>query len=190
MNKREAHQKGLIEPYIETYNGGRFYFLEPAADMLDVEDIAHALSMQCRYTGHIKSFYSVAEHSVHVSTLTGSLEGLMHDASEAYLTDIASPVKPHLHNYKKLEAVIMEVIAKKYGFPWPLSEDTKDADAAQLKTEARHLLKSGGKDWIDNFQTTRVRGIVPKCWSPKEAKAQFLRAFYHLTGELDVRNVA
>lgn len=192
MNKREAHEEKLIEPYIETYGGTHFYFLEPTADMVDIEDIAHALSMQCRYTGHIKHFYSVAEHSVLVSQLSRNpFEGLMHDSSEAYLTDIASPVKPHLGNYKELENGIMGVIGRKYGFNWPVDKDTKDADAAQLKTEARHLLRSGGRDWISAFPTRRVRGIVPHCWSPDQAKMKFLERFYELTEDNeDVRTMA
>lgn len=188
MNKREAHEERLIEPYIETYGGTHFYFLEPTPDMVDIEDIAHALSMQCRYTGHIKHFYSVAEHSVLVSQLARNpFEGLMHDASEAYLTDIASPIKPALSNYKNLENGIMNVIAGKYGFNWPVSEDTKDADAAQLKTEARHLLRSGGRDWLDHFPTRRVRGIVPHCYTPEQAKMRFMERFYELTEDRDVR---
>lgn len=175
-----------IEPYIETYSGQHFYFLDPDASMVDIEDIAHALGMTCRYTGHTKHFYSVAEHCVHVSHLArNELEGLLHDASEAYITDIASPIKPHLTNYKKIEGGIMAVIAEKFGFNWPVSEDTVDADKAQLKTEARHLLRSGGRDWIHLFPTTRVRGVVPKCWSPDEAKMRFLERFYELTEDRD-----
>lgn len=176
--KLASHSSKELAPYIETYNGGRFYFLNPTPEMLNIEDIAHALSMTCRYTGHIKHFYSVAEHCVHVSRMAKNpLEGLLHDASEAYITDIASPIKPHLYNYKELESGIMEVISKTYGFDWPLSADTHDADKAQLKTEARHLLKSGGKDWLHLFETERTRGIMPKCWTPDQAKMAFLERF-------------
>lgn len=178
-----------IEPFIETYSGIKFYFLEPTLDMVDIEDIAHALSMQCRYTGHIKHFYSVAEHSVHVSHLAKDpLEGLLHDASEAYLTDIASPIKPHLSNYKDIESGIMATVARKFGVTWPVSGDTHDADRAQLKTEARHLLRSGGKDWLKDFPTKRVRGIVPECWTPDQAKMQFLARYEELT-ELTEENL-
>lgn len=179
---KSVHENPLIEDYIETYSGGHFHFLNPDPESIDIDDIAHALSMQCRYTGHIKHFYSVAEHSVHVSHLTKNpLEGLLHDASEAYITDIASPIKPHLSNYKKLESNIMAVIAKKYGFNWPVSEDVHDADKAQLKTEARHLLRSGGRDWLHHFPTTRTRGVMPKCWTPDQAKMAFLERFEELT---------
>lgn len=169
-----------IEDYIETYTGKKFWFLNPTTDMIDIEDISHALSNQCRYTGHIKHFYSVAEHCVHVSQLTGTLEGLLHDASEAYLTDIASPIKPYLTNYKKLESRIMQEVANKFDFEFG-TDDMHDADRAQLKTEARHLLPSGGKDWLHHFPTRRVRGIIPKCWTPDQAKMRFLERFYELT---------
>ena len=170
-----------LEPYIETLSGIKFYFLDPTADMIDIEDIAHALSNTCRYTGHCRRFYSVAEHSVAVSELTGTLEGLLHDASEAYITDIASPVKPHLTNYKKLESTIQGAVCLKYGVPFPFSEDTHYADLVQLSTEARHLLPSKGNEWRwDEWHVDgrpRRGGIIPRCLSPREAKRLFLRRF-------------
>src|SRR5258706_13895138 len=87
--------------WIETYSGKQFHILDPQLDEIELYDIAHALSMQCRYTGHCESFYSVAEHCVIVSMLVPkemAIAGLFHDASEAYLTDEVSPVKPHLIN--------------------------------------------------------------------------------------------
>ena len=79
-----------------TYTGKEFYPLDPNPADIDIKDIAHALSNCCRFAGHIKSFYSVAQHSVIVSELCepeNALAGLLHDASEAYLSDIARPVK-------------------------------------------------------------------------------------------------
>jgi uncharacterized protein len=182
--------KKPLEPWIETYSGKKFWFLKPTPEMIDIDDIAHALAMQCRYTGHVKHFYSVAEHSVHVSNLAkNKLEGLLHDASEAFLTDIASPIKPHLANYKSMEETIMVAIGKLYGFNWPVSQDTKDADSTQLKTEARHLLPSGGRDWLHEFPTQRVRGVAPKCWTPDQAKMAFLERFYELTEDTNVVHV-
>src|SRR4051812_23383484 len=104
----------IIEPYIETVSGKKIYFNEPTEDMFDIKDIAHALSMNCRYTGHCSRFYSVAEHSVHVSNLLKGtsleLAGLLHDASEAYITDIASPIKQFLPDYLMMEDKLMAVI--------------------------------------------------------------------------------
>lgn len=164
-------------PWIETYSGKHFHLLQPTGVEIDIEDIAHSLANMCRFGGHVKHFYSVAEHCVHVSTLTGNLDGLLHDASEAYVADIVSPLKPHLINYHHIENAIMLTIAKQYGILWPVSADTKDADVAQLKTEARHLLPSKGKDWIPDYPSKRKGGVIPKCWTPDQAKMKFLERF-------------
>lgn len=167
-----------LSPWIETFTGKHFHFLDPTYDQIDIRDIAHSLAFTCRYTGHSRRFYSVAEHSVLVSYLAVEpLAGLLHDASEAYITDIASPIKPHLGNYKELEDKIMGKIAEKYGFQYPLDPDIKDCDSTQLKTEAKHLLKSGGIPWAHLYPTKRPHGITPNCWSPEEAEKKFLERF-------------
>src|ERR1017187_10636100 len=76
---------------ITTFSGIHFWPLLPNPADIRIEDIAHALSNQCRFAGHAREFYSVAEHSVRVSQLCppeDALWGLLHDASEAYLTDV------------------------------------------------------------------------------------------------------
>ncbi|MDE1867451.1 MAG: hypothetical protein KGI08_07060 [Thaumarchaeota archaeon] len=166
------------EPYIETYTGEKFYFLNPTPDMIHIEDIAHALANQCRFTGHSSKFYSVAEHSIYVSKLCGnSIAGLLHDASEAYLTDVASPVKPFLHNYKTLEDKLMKAIATKFNFPYPFVEEVHIADKIQLLMEARHLIRSEGTDWATYDPDLAYRGIQPKCLVPQLAEGYFLEQF-------------
>jgi hypothetical protein len=171
--------------WIETYTGKQFHILAPQPEEIDIYDIAHALSMQCRYTGHCEAFYSVAEHSYIVSLLVPkehALAALFHDASEAYLTDVASPVKPHLTNYKELEDTIMTAIAKKVGFIYPLSYEVKQADRAMLKTEAKYLMPSGGSTWNqEQFGDGSVKGKIPKCLQPIEAKQLFLTRFWELS---------
>lgn len=167
-----------LPPWIETFTGKQFYFLDPKADQIDIKDIAHSLAYTCRYTGHSRKFYSVAEHSVFVSYLAlDPLAGLLHDASEAYITDIASPIKPYLENYKTLEDVLMLAIARRFGFDYPLAADIKDCDATQLKTEAKHLMRSEGKPWASLYPTARPHGITPMCWSPEEAEKRFLERY-------------
>jgi len=167
-----------LEPWIETYTGKTFYFLDPKPEQIDIRDIAHSLAYTCRYTGHSKRFYSVAEHSLFVSYLAADpLAGLLHDASEAYITDIASPIKPYLQNYKDLEDMIMGRISAVFGFKYPLDEDIKDCDATQLKTEAKHLLKSGGQPWAHLYPTKRAHGITPQCLPPEAAEKAFLERF-------------
>lgn len=155
-------------------------------------DIAHSLSMQCRFSGHCKQFYSVAEHSVIVSLLVKpeyALYGLMHDASEAYLTDVTSPVKPELGNYHDLEYQIMGAILTRFQLlddSKELWDDVKDADKAQLKAEAKHLMVTGGKDWVENFPTVRTEGLTPRCFQPQQAKDLFLSRFWELSKDRGV----
>lgn len=176
--------------WIETYTGKQFHILDPQQDEIDLYDIAHALSMQCRYTGHCESFYSVAEHSYIISLMVpkeDALAALLHDASEAYLTDVASPVKPLLENYKAMEETIMRAIAEKFKFDYPLPETVKRADRAQLKTEAKYLMASGGQTWNqEQFGDGSIKGKIPKCYQPIEAKQLFLSRFWELSDNTGV----
>lgn len=168
-------------PYVETYKGHKFEFLCPKPETIDIEDIAHALAMQCRYTGHCREFYSVAEHSVYVARLCPphlAFTGLMHDASEAYLTDIASPVKPFLENYFKLEDNLMGVLAERFGFIYPFPKEVHTADITQLMAEAENLLPSKGEGWGND--AFRGKGYKPACYSPKHAEEMFLAEFERL----------
>src|ERR1700683_336889 len=82
--------------WIVTFSGRRFYVLDPRPSDVRIEDIAHSLSLQCRFNGHVKNFYSVAQHSVLVSERcdpADALYGLLHDASEAYIGDMSAPLK-------------------------------------------------------------------------------------------------
>lgn len=172
---------------IQTFSGKKFYLINPQPNMICIEDIAHALSMQCRFAGHIKKFYSVAEHSVLVSKLANKenkLAALLHDASEAYIADIVSPFKVFLTNYKELEHNIMLVIAEKFGFTYPFVHDIHESDVAQLKIEAKTLLNAYPQ-WTDEDRyatPTKSNGIVPKCLSPKYAELAFLTQYNILKG--------
>lgn len=176
-----AYQGALLEPlpyepYIETFTGEKFYFLNPTPEMIHIEDIAHALANQCRFTGHSNKFYSVAEHSVRVAELCeNKLAGLLHDASEAYLTDVASPVKQYLSNYKELEDNIMKAIATKFDFPYPLDWSVHVADKVLLAAEADQLIASRGKDWP--VRELFRNGIYLRCGTPAQAEAEFLAYF-------------
>lgn len=178
-----------IDPWIETASGIKFEFLNPKPEMISIEDIAHALAHQCRFNGHVSKFYSVAEHSVECSSLVPDrykLQALLHDASEAYITDIASPVKQYLSNYKELENVVMTAIANKFEFEWPLSEETKQADLIMLSEEARCLMLGKGDNWNmwdDIFRPVPRNWYQPACLSPLEAKQVFLQVFEHLVGK-------
>lgn len=179
----------LLEPWIETYTGKQLHFLDPKPEEIDIEDIANALSNECRYGGHTSSFYSVAEHSLLVASIVEAdlaLKALLHDASEAYLRDIASPVKQYLSNYKEMEEKLMRAIWDKFfgegQVRWDVP-DIKEADIMALKCEARQLMPSKGSTWIHLYPTEREVNPKLHCMSPKEAKQVFLQAFNQITGK-------
>lgn len=184
MQEQKSQSKAVSG--IETAYGHKFDMFNIDPESLDIRDIAHALSMNCRFTGHINKFYSVAEHSVYCSHLVPkhlALEALMHDASEAYIADVASPIKKHLSNYKELEDTIMLAIAKKFGFNYPLSKEVKEADLTMLSTEAHYLLPSHGtKDdvWFWAQRPAISAGIPPYGYAPDKAKETFLARFKEL----------
>jgi hypothetical protein len=102
--------------WIMTYTGKHFTPFDPKIEAIDILDIAHALSNICRFGGHCSEFYSVAEHSILVSVLCPpelKLAGLLHDAAEAYLGDIPTPLKSLA--FRGAEIKLMEVIYRKYG---------------------------------------------------------------------------
>lgn len=130
---------------IRTFSGKIFNVFDPDPDLICIEDIAHALSNLCRFGGHTYDFYSVAEHSYRVSAEVPDalkLQALLHDASEAYLVDMPSPIKYYMPQYCRLEDRLMSVIAGKFGFEYPLSDIVKkaDKDIQQLEWE-RFIIK-------------------------------------------------
>lgn len=177
-----------MESYIETVSGIHFEFLDPKPEQIKVADIAHALSMNCRFVGQCRKFYSVAEHSWHVARLLEGtplevqMAGLLHDASEAYITDVASPVKQYMPEYQKMEDGIMSAIAEKYGFEYPLHPAVKRADRVMLATEAHHLLPSRGESW-DMWKYEKrlvLDAYKPIGMQPETAQQVFLDKFFEL----------
>ena len=118
---------------ITTYTGKTVDPFAIRPEDIDLEDIAHALSMTCRFGGHCKSFYSVAEHSVLVSERCPPevrLDGLLHDAAEAYLGDIPSPLKRKLPAFEEAELNLFEILAERFGIAFPIPESVQAADEA------------------------------------------------------------
>lgn len=131
--------------WIETYTGRRFDVLIPQPSQVDIYDIAHALSNQCRWSGHCKEFYSVAQHSVLVSLQCPkpqALNGLLHDASESYLGDFTSPLKYRTAAgavYRHLESLAMNAIKRRFSLLALHAPSVKKADLIVLATEIRDL---------------------------------------------------
>ncbi len=173
---------------IETFTGRHFRPLSPRVKDVHIEDIAHALSNQCRFSGHVKKHYSVAEHSVRVSRLLQAygqppeiqLWGLLHDASEAYLVDIPSPLKhtPVFKAYRAAEKRLQAAICERFGLPKKHPKQVKLADAILLATEARDLMAYTPAYWAKLKAAPLETKIAP--WTPGIAEESFLLSFYKL----------
>jgi hypothetical protein len=169
--------------WIQTASGRQFWPLRPSAEDVDLEDIAHALAMKCRYSGHTQQFYSVAEHSVYVSRYCSqavALWGLLHDASEAYLPDVSRPIKPHLTGFADIEAGVMRAMCHKFGLPHAEPAEVKAIDTRILLNEKAVLMPHTPADW--GIEAEPLPGLRIECWTPTEAKTQFLRRFKELVG--------
>lgn len=156
---------------IRTAHGFYVNVFEPDVSTININDIAHALSMQCRFGGHLPVFYSVAQHCVTMSRLmheSHKMAALLHDASEAYLLDIPRPIKSRLSNYKEIEDQLMKLIAAKFGFSYPLHEKVKEVDEYMLQWEWHRLML--GKDIFQPIE----------CWDQKKAFDEFLKEYYSI----------
>jgi hypothetical protein len=170
-------------PTILLSSGRYFSFTKPSA--LTVEEVAHALSNLCRFTGHCRQFYSVAQHAVLVSRFMPAewaYEGLHHDDVEAVVGDMASPLKSLLPAYKLIEADCERTILAGFGIDWadPIAKAVvKQADLQALRTEQRDLMPSKGDVWscLDGIKPWPVR-IVPM--PPGDAAAAFIERHHEL----------
>lgn len=172
-----------IGDWMQTANGRQFWPLDPRPDEVHLDDIAHALSMMCRFNSHCSEFYSVAEHSVRVSRILPydlALVGLMHDAAEAYVVDVPRPLKRSLVGYKAIEEAVERAIATRYGLPFPWHPAVKCADEVLLATEARDLIAGECLTRWGRMATPLEERIEP--WSPDKARAMFHARFCELLG--------
>jgi hypothetical protein len=179
-------------PWICTFTGVAFFPLDPSADEVRIEDVAHALSNKCRFNGMVTRFYSVAEHSVRVANLLVSsgaardtvLAGLLHDGSEAYLPDVPGPVKlsPVFRDvWGPIEERVQVAVNRAFGLSQPhiahLHPSIKVADRQMLATEKRDLMNAAKYEWA-GLPEPLDDTIVP--WSPTVAEVRFLSLFRDL----------
>jgi len=136
--------------WMQTFTGRRISVLSMRPSDVCLEDIAHALSRLCRYAGHVKNFYSVAEHSVLVSRLCkprDALWGLLHDASEAYLCDLPTGVKALLNDYRVVEDHVQKIVAEKFGLSWPMPVDVHVCDSLMIGAECKYAMGIDPAEW-------------------------------------------
>lgn len=175
-----THRKG---DWFLTSTGVQFYPLDPRPEEVNIIDIAHALSNICRFGGHCDPFYSVAQHSVHVSLLVPrplALVGLMHDAREAYVGDMVRPLKYNIPQFMEAEEVVAGAVATKFDLPLIMPPEVKRADNIALMTEKRDVVILTGADW-DKWTTEKPDPNLLIPLGPGEAKDLFLARFAELT---------
>lgn len=163
-----------------TFSDVRYWPADPRAEEVKIGDIAHALSMLCRYTGHCNKFYSVAEHSVLVSQVVPSefaLIGLLHDAPEAYINDINKPLKSSLPDYNKIERLNWWVIAERFNLPKIIPDVVHLADMSVMLAEAYVLMPPSARCWNLDAEPADVSIFA---LPPEDAKAAFVSRYFEL----------
>lgn len=194
-----AGESGIADPtsdwgrgaWMQTFSGLQFFPLDPKAEDVSAIDIAHALSLTCRYGGHVSEFYSVAEHCVRISWWLRAqgeprdvqLAGLLHDAAEAYIGDMVRPLKHHMPAYQEVDRAVSRVIYGVFGCPPEYADAlparVKEADNRILLDERDALLSTPPGSWEQDDLVPL--GISLNCWIPDDAEAMYADLLAELT---------
>lgn len=176
-------------PWSQTYTGRYVPLIDPQPEHISIVDIAHQLAVENRFCGATFRPYSVAQHSVHVAQIAGGYDGkfftrmpearfgLLHDASEAYIKDIPSPLKRILAPlYQPIEDSFTVAILIKFGVDITpdIEAAVKRADLEALATEKRDLMSPEPAPWGLPFEPVHKR-VEPLVW--RSAEVEFLRTF-------------
>lgn len=160
-------------------SGAPFFPFAPEPGDIDIADIARALSHICRYGGHVRRFYSVAEHCCHVAAVAPDefkLDALLHDAAEAYLGDIPRPIKKHpdMDGWRAAEAAVEAAVAARFGLATPMPLAVKAIDDRIILDEWAALMPPTA---LDIGVTGERLGIEIHGWAPERARQEFLWSF-------------
>lgn len=155
-----------------TYLGKQYSLTTPVADDIDPRDIAHSLAHLCRFNGHTKTFYSVAQHSCLVADLVPPehrLSALLHNAAEAYIGHMIDPVKQCVMLYQEIERLHWEKICKRFNIDLQLPESVRNADRIVTATERRDLIKYSDPAGRSNTQNSPMNRTI-RPWSIQKAR--------------------
>lgn len=172
-------------PTIRTASGDYFSFEDFDGSSIRMGDIAHALSNVCRFGGHCREFYSVAQHSILVSMIVPqehALQALLHDGTEAYLGDMVKPLKEMMPQFKAIEDELERAIFRRFGLPEEMHPSIKTADIVLLATEQRDIMNNndlwtwtGKVEPLDEVIVPMAAGV---------AKAYFMNRYKQILAEL------
>jgi|ADGO01.1.fsa_nt_gi Predicted hydrolases of HD superfamily len=166
--------------WMQTYGGVAYDVFDPHPDQINIFDIATALANTCRFNGHVKKFYSVAQHCVLLAEQAPpeiALQALLHDAAEAYIGDLIQPIKKHpgMETFRRAEELAELAICAHFALPYPLlTPEIKELDRRILIDERNALLADPPQPWADEVEPL---GIKIEPWTPDEAREQFLNAY-------------
>lgn len=184
MKLLDPHKQVFTKPTIATFTGKLVNPFDLQPEDIDPRDIAHALSMQCRYTGHVREFYSVGEHCVLIHDYLEMMEydtpvlrrALLHDGDETYFLDLAAPIKHYVNGFgEKFKEAANEVtkrLVKRFDLIDPEPPIIKEVDVQLREVEISTLfppLPGREHKYSETFLPIRIRN-----WSPTEAEFQFL----------------
>lgn len=174
---------GTTNSTIQTFTGEMFDVFSPHMEQINLKDISHALSMLCRYGGHSREFYSVAEHCVLMAEhFVGRGEkdlaraALLHDATEAYMGDVVRPLKGQLPLYREVEGRLQTLIFMKYGIYDQVPHGVKEADL-RITTDERDMLMLPRPWSIDPVEPL---GVMLQCWTHDQAEQAWLDSYWRL----------
>lgn len=174
--------------WMGTYMGERFWPLDPHPWDFHLGDIAHHLSMTCRYGGAVQRFYSVAEHSVLVSLFVPpeyAKEALLHDASEAYVGDLIRPLKhqPEMKAFREAEDRIYPMVMEAFGVV--STEESRKVisfvDDQIIADEVRALMRCPEK-YFERYPAGIALGCTIRALDPLAAKSLFISRYLELFG--------
>jgi uncharacterized protein len=174
--------------FIALLSGAKMNYHYPERSDVTIEDIASALSNNCRFSGHLPRFYSIAQHLVNTSRIVPhelAFTGLMHDTAEAFTNDLPTPLKWEFPVFKELETKIESAMSKRFDFEFPYPKEVKQADTHMLILE-KFYVKEDFTIW-PNYEEWTQEMVEPyrlmvdlDSWQPRRAKREFLERYYEL----------
>jgi hypothetical protein len=173
--------------WMQTFTGRAFFPLSVNVADINEYDIAHSLAFQCRYNGHTERFYSVAEHSYHMSYIVppeDALWALLHDAPETYIGDMVRPLKKTMHYFREIDEKIMDSVCERFGLPLGMPDSVKEADNRIIENERLALLREPPYPWTVHGDP--YPDLVIEAWEPAIAEFKFYTRLQELLQDREI----